>query len=261
MLLPKVLWNSPLRGITPTFSGTTLAGKPPANAVDWLDFSYFEADSGNLDYTMTTDTDIDAFSVYVATFTGTGAETITLQYESSPSAFTTLGTAVNPAGGKLTWQEFTPVTVSSGRKIRFVINVGTGTLLIRQLVVGEALEMETGQFASMVYPSLNAGVKTSNTQSVNGSILGRTIKRQEKKGKLSLENLTASWVRSNWEPFAAHACRYAFIYAPNTRDYTDEISFATMEGELKAPMNTAGRGSRMSVEMPLRMQFADEFKV
>ena len=175
MILPKFLYNNVLRGITPTWSGTTVTGKEPANAIDWRDFSYFSADSGNLDFTMTANTDIDTLSVYVATFTGTGAETIELQYESSPSVYTSLQT-VNPAGGKLTFDEFTGVTVSSSRNIRFVIATGTGTLLIRQLVVGEVLEAETGQFASMTYPNLVGGVKVSNVISTNGSIIGRSIK-------------------------------------------------------------------------------------
>ena len=75
MIYPKFLHSNSLRGITPTWSGTTVAAKGPENAVDWFDFSYFEADSGTLDYTVAADTDIDALSVYVATFTGTGAET------------------------------------------------------------------------------------------------------------------------------------------------------------------------------------------
>ena len=260
MILPKVLYSSPLRGITPTFSGTTDADNPPVNAVDWMDFSKFSADTGNLDFTMTTDTDIDTLSVYCATFTGTGANSIVLQYESSPSTYTTLAT-VSVAGGKLTWDEFTGVTVASGRNIRFVITVGTGTLLIRQLVVGEALEMEQGQFASMTYPTLHAGVVTSNVESVNGSIIGRSIKREERMGSLELENLSSAWIRSTWEPFSAHASRYAFIYNPNPRDYTYEVAFATMKGTLAAPKNTSGRGDRMSVSMKLRMLFADEYAV
>lgn len=256
MIKPKLLWNNVIRGITPTFSGTTVTGKEPANATDWRDFSYFSADTGNLDYTMTGNTDIDTLSVYVANFTGTGAETIELQYESSPSTYTSLQT-VNPAGGKLTFDEFTGVTVSSGRNIRFVITVGTGTLLIRQLVVGEVLEIQTGQFSSMTYPNLTGGVKVSNAMAVNGSIIGRSIKRMEKSGSLNIDLLTASWYRTNWEPFAQHAARYSFIYAPDQTNYPDEVAFSIVEGGIPSPKNM-GKGDRMSISYKIKSLVADE---
>ena len=120
--------------------------------------------------------------------------------------------------------------------------------------------MEQGQFVSMTYPTLHGGVRVSNVQSVNGSLLSKSIKREERKGQLELDNLNSSWVRSTWEPFSAHATRFAFVYNPNSRDYTNEVAMATMEGELKSPKNT-GRGDRMSISMNLRMQFADEFKI
>ena len=88
MIYPSFLFDSVLRGITPTFSGTTLSGKAPANATDWADFSYFEADTGNLDYVVGADTTIDTLSLYVGLFTGTGAQSIELQYESAPATFT-----------------------------------------------------------------------------------------------------------------------------------------------------------------------------
>lgn len=256
MILPKFLYNNVLRGITPTWSGTTVTGKEPANSIDWRDFSYFSADSGNLDFTMTTNTDIDTLSVYVATFTGTGAETIELQYEDSPASFTSLQT-VNPAGGKLTFDEFSGVTVTSGLKIRFVITTGTGTLLIRQLVVGEVLTAETGQFASMTYPNLTGGVKVSNVIATNGSIIGRSIKRLERTGMLDLDLLTATWYRANWETFAQHAARYPFIYQPDSTNYASEVAFSAVEGGIPSPKNM-GKGDRMAISWKLRNLVADE---
>lgn len=254
MIKPRFLYSNVLRGITPTWSGTTDSDSPPASSIDWRDFSYFSADSGNLDFTMTANTDIDTVSVYVANFTGTGAETIELQYESSPSTFTSLKT-VNPAGGKLTFDEFTGVTVSSGRKIRFVITVGTGTLLIRQLVVGEVVEAEQGQWASATNPEFYQGIKVTNTIAQNGSVLGRSIKRSERMGKLKLDHLSAAWVRSTWEPFSQHMARYPFVYSWNPRDYPAEIAWAVAES-IKAPNHT--QAGLLSVDVPLRMLVADE---
>lgn len=253
-ILPKFLYNNVLRGITPSFSGTTVSGSPPANAIDWRDFSYFQADSGNLDFTMTANTDIDTVSVYVANFTGTGAETIELQYESSPSTYTSLQT-INPAGGKLTFDEFTGVTVSSGRNIRFVITVGTGSLLIRQLVVGEAMEAEQGQWSTATNPEFYQGIQVTNNIAQNGSVLGRSIKRVEKQAKIMLENLSASWVRATWEPFSQHMARYPFVYSWNPRDYPGEIGWC-VANRITAPQHTVA--GLLSVNVPVRMLVADE---
>lgn len=254
MILPKFLYNNVLRGITPTWSGTTVSGKGPGNATDWRDFSFFQADSGNLDFTMTADTDIDTLSVYVANFTGTGAETIELQYESAPATYTSLQT-INPAGGKLTFDEFSSVTVLNGRKIRFVITVGTGSLLIRQLVVGEVLESERGQWASATVPTFYAGIQVTNSIAQNGSVLGRSIKRVEKQGKIMLDYLSAGWVRSSWEPFAQHCARYPFIYQWNNRDYPSETAFAAAT-KINPPEHS--QNGLLSANMPLRLLVADE---
>tara|TARA_R110000851_G_scaffold149524_2_gene290083 strand:+ start:2643 stop:3419 length:777 start_codon:yes stop_codon:yes gene_type:complete len=258
MIYPKILYSNSLRGITPSWSGTTLSGKPPANAIDWSDYSYFEADTGVLDFTVAVDTALDTFSAYVAKFTGSGAETIELQYESAASTFTSLVT-INPAGGKLTFNEFTAVTVLATRKIRIIITVGTGALLIRQLVAGSSMVAEQGQYQSATSPRLLGGVKVTNTISANGSILGRSIKRVERMGKLELEYLSPAWVRSTWEPFAAHAARYPFIYAWNTRDYPTEIAFSACEG-IETPKHM-GKGDKMSASMKLRNLIADEFAI
>lgn len=255
MLYPKFLWDSALRGETIAWSGASVAAKGPENAVDWRDFSYFEAGSGNLDFTMSVSTAIDAWSIFVANFTGTGSETIELQYESSPSVFTSLGT-VNPVGGKLTLNEFTEVTVAAGRRIRFVITVGTGTLLIRQLVVGKVMEAEQGQYVSMTYPDLLGGLKLSNVIAQNGSILGRSVKREERMGQIELDFLSPAWVRGTWEPFARHLARYPFIYQPDPRDNPDVVAFSAAEN-YGSPSNS-NYGDRLSVKFKVRNLVADE---
>jgi len=249
-LKPKVLYNNVLRGVTPTWSGTTVSGKPPASATDWRDFSFFEADAGDLDFTMGSDTDIDSFSIYTASHST--SNTIALKYESGVSSFTTLQT-YTATSGKLTFDEFSSVTVSSGRRIR--ISFTGGTVNVRQLVVGEALEMQRGQWDSAVPPTFTQGVKFTNTISENGSVLGRSIKRLERTGKIMLDHLTASWVRSDWEPFSEHCARYPFIYKWDPVTYSSEIGFA-FATKINAPKHAGN--SFLSVDMPLRVLVADE---
>lgn len=256
--LSKVLYSNVLRdATTTTYSGTTASGFDVANSYDYFDWTLFRASSGstNLDFTMGANTDIDSVSIYTKTVAGSNS--ITLQYESTVSAFTTLQT-YTAVSGKLTFDTFNSVTVASGRRIRFVFSVAS-TLDVRQLWVGEYMEFQRGQWAGIMPPTLTQGVKVTNNISVNGSFLGRSIKRLERKGKIELEHLTESWVRDTWEPFAIHATKKPFIYLwSDNSGYSSEVAYCFAEN-IMAPKN-ANNGF-MSVEMPIRMLVADENQV
>jgi len=247
---PKFLFSTLLRDITPTFSGTTLSGMPPANATDFSDYSFFRAGTGNLDFTMTADTDIDCVAIYVKTTAGSNS--IELQYESSPSTYTSLKTFSTPSG-TLDLEEFTGVTVSSGRNIRFVITAAT-TIDIRQIMVGEVLEAQRGAWATASPPVFNSGVKVTNTIAANGSVMGRSIKRLERQGKIQLDHLTDAWVRASWEPFSAHFARWPFFYQWSPTDHPDDVAFAYAE-KVNPPKHS--EHGYLSVDVPIRMLVAD----
>ena len=250
MIKPKFLYSTLLRNITPSFSGTTLSGMPPASSTDLLDWSFFRADSGNLDFEMTEDTDINSVAIYVAN--ASGSNSIEVQYESSPSTYTSLATFSSP-DGSLDIEEFSSVTVLSGRNIRFVITAAT-TIDIRQLLIGEVLEAEQGQWASVMPPPFNAGVKVTNNIGANGSVLGRSIKRLERMGKINLEYLSDSWIRANWEPFSEHFSRYPFIYQWDPSGHPNDVAFAYAE-KINPPKHT--EHGYLSVDIPIRMLVAD----
>ena len=252
--LSKVLYSNVLRDATTVaYSGSETSGFEKENATDYFDWTLFRTSSGttNLDFTVGSDTDLDSVSVYTKTVSGTNS--ITLQYESSPSVFTTLKT-YSAVSGILTFDTFSGITVSSGRKIRFSI-VSATSIDIRQLWAGEYMEFQRGQWATATPPTLTQGIKVSNNISVNGSFLGRSIKRVERSGKIMLEHLTQDWVRDTWEPFADHCTRSPFIYlwSDNTA-YSAEVGYCFAEN-IVAPKNAGN--SFMSVEMPLRMLVAD----
>lgn len=251
--LARVLYNNVLRdATTTTYSGSETTGFEKENAIDFFDWTLFRTSSGStdLDFTMGANTDLDSFSIY--TKTHTTSNTIALKYESGVSSFTTLQT-YTATSGKLTMDSFNSVTVSSGRRIR--ISFTGGSVDVRQLWAGEYMEMERGQWVGATSPVLNQGIKVTNSISVNGSFLGRSIKRNERSGKISLEHLTQAWVRSTWEPFTAHCAKRPFIFQWNPDTYPDEIGFCFAES-IQAPQNAGN--SYMSVEMPIRMLVADE---
>lgn len=254
MAIGRVLYDNVLRGITPSFSGTTLSGKPPASATDWADYTSFEADSGNLDFVVVADTDIDSVAIYVQTIAGSNS--IELQYESAPATFTSLKTFSSPSG-TLDYEEFTGVTVAAGRIIRFIITADT-VLNIRQLVVGERLEFSQGAWSSVTPSFFLQGVKKSTNIGQNGSVLGTSIKRLERMGKIELDHLTDSWVRTSWHPFAVHAARYPFIFVWDYAGHADDVAFAYGE-KITAP--THGTAGFLSASMPIRFLVADNLDI
>jgi hypothetical protein len=100
------------------------------------------------------------------------------------------------------------------------------------------------------------GVKVVNNIAQNGSVLGRSIKRVERMGKIELEFLSAAWVRSTWEPFAYHMARYPFIYLPDPTNHPTVVAFTVAES-IGTPQNTSF-GDRNKVSFKARHLVADE---
>jgi hypothetical protein len=121
------------------------------------------------------------------------------------------------------------------------------------------MEMQRGQWVTATPPTLTQGIKVTNNISVNGSFLGRSIKRLERKGKIDLEHLTEAFVRDTWEPFAKHAATKPFIFKwSDNSAYSSEIGYCFAEN-IVAPRNAGN--SFMSVEMPMRMLVSDSNQV
>lgn len=253
-----VLYNNLLRqsGATLSYSGTGVVGREEGNAIDWRDFSLFEVDASaitELEITLPDGGTFDSWSIYVANYTGTGNQSISLEYESSPSTFTPVDSQ-SLAGGKLTFESISQITVAAGRKVKFIFDVGTATMLIRQLVVGNSLEFERGQWDGVTPPNFTQGAVVDNIISVNGSVIARNLRHLERSASINLSHIDKDWMRTNFEPFQVHATRYAFIYKWSPVEYPNEIAFSVAK-DIVAPQHDRYRF--MSVSMPLRCLIAD----
>lgn len=230
------------------YSGTDVAGFPPENAIDWRDFSMFQADGGStttLDFRFDQDTPFSTLSTFCREYDSAGTASIELLYESSPFVYTSIVT-INPTDKFVTWVDFAEVTVQAGMNVRFEFTTSAGPLLVRQLVIGTKLVFDMGQWSDINPPLLNQSVITGNAMAVNGSFLGRNRRRVEKKGSIKLEFLTQDWVRDEWNPFSIAATEHAFMHRWNPTEYPDEVAMTV--GEIVAPRNT--RASLMEVSMP-----------
>ena len=195
-ILGRVLYDNlcAQSGNAITVSFTEVDGKPADNAFDYFGYTLFEVPAstvdGTVDVTCPDGGDLDSWSCYIDTYSGTGDQKIELLYESTPSTYTLLDT-LTTAGGKLTLDDFGSVSVTAGRKIRFRFNTGTTAMTVRQLFAGEKMDFEQGQFSGVTPPNLRYGVKLSNTISQNGKIIGRNIKRINRQMNIDLEHCTA----------------------------------------------------------------------
>lgn len=254
MVQAQVLYSNILRAAAITYSDTPIVGFEPANAYDWRDFSIFRtptaaATTRYLTLTVPSDTVLDTLCIW--TKGGSGAVVATLQYNSG-SGWVTMATA-SISGWTvdyMTWLDFTQFTAVAGSSLRVAL-LTTAQMDYRQITVGSKLQFPIGQWADVAPPTLYSGVVLSNVIAENGSILGRNVRRAEKKGEISLDLLMPDWVRTYWDPFARNCARYPFWYRWDPLGHPDEIAFAAAES-IQAPVNSAPQ-PRMSVSMPMRL--------
>lgn len=245
MVQAQVLWDNLLRlptGATVTYDGTTVVGFEYVNAYDWRDFSMFFPTAGShivLDCAASHDAD----SLCVWWVDDLGTDTVTLEWWDG-AAWNLIATASQGIGTGVHWIDF---AVQGALKWRLTMS---GIAKIRELCFGVRLQFPMGQWLGINPPKLLQGVVVQNVISMNGSIIGRNLRRIEKGGKIDLSLLLPDWIRTYWEVFAAHAATKAFFYRWNPVGYPDEVAFA-VAASIEAPVN-ASPPPRMSVSMPIK---------
>jgi hypothetical protein len=252
MNLPQVLWDNLFArsGYVTAYTGTETAGFERQNAWDWFDWSSFRPSLGtsSLEVTLPAGATVDAAVLFSGGIAGL-ATSVSVEYETAPAVWASLGTFGAPAAG-MVWLDIGSTAIGVGRKVRFLFTGVTGTIDVRQVTVGARLSFPTGQWSGMAPPTLTSGVVTETVISIAGSMLGRNVRRMEKTAEIALDYLEQSWVRATWEPFAQHATRFSFWYRWNPTEYPAEIALAGAM-EIKAPTN--GKQPFMSLSMPLKV--------
>ena len=241
MVNAQVLYDNVLRqtGAVVTYSGAVVAGFEPINSYDWRDFSLFQpAASATLITELLASYSPDTVCIWWAD-AGSNQVQVDAWNGSSWVAVATVLQATNA----MNWMDFTAV---AGTKFRFTFN---GTNLIRQITLGVRLQFSMGQWRGVAPPKLLHGVVMENVISVNGSILGRNLRRVTKEGEITLSHLEPAWVRASWDPFAIHASKRAFWWRWDPVNYPSEVGFTVAE-KIVAPKNSSPPG-RMETSMPI----------
>lgn len=238
--ISEILYKSLIHNASSvTYSGTETSGFEKENLYDYLDFSAFRPQvsaTTNLDFTLSEAIPIDRWGIFAKKITSNGSCTVRLYYESSPSTYTLLDT-VTDANGSLEVNSFTNTATTVGRNIRIQFEMGAGPYEFRQIMVGPVFQLERGQYAGVNPPTLKQGVVQTNSISVNGALIGSTVKREKVTTRIEQEFLTESWARGAWEPFAGHCTKgRGFFYQWNPAQYPSEVVYC-MAQKVDAPEN------------------------
>ncbi len=251
MVKPQMLWDSLFHRYSSTlaYSGTSVDGFEPINAVDWRDFSLFSSAAGSktLKIQVSAAEPIDTAVIWAPAGLASDA-TVVLASSPDNVTYTTLATIPTNTLGNISWVSFTGVTIPVSGWLRFTIASASATNW-RQMSVGLSIQAPTGQWANVAPTGLFSGVIMENLISVNGSIIGRNQRRIQKTGQLALNYLPQAWVRTTWENFARHAAKKAFWYRWDATNYPADVAFA-VASSIQAPMNDRPPPF-MKVEMPL----------
>lgn len=253
IIYPQVMYDNFLRRVTPTLSfGTEYAGFESPNAYDWRDFSLWRCRSIlTLKVDLGSAMAVDTLVMWPSTTLPTN--NILLQYSDDNSAFTTAVTMVpgDFAANVIKWYDVAHSTPHRYWQIATVGLVGANDSYWRQVAFGQKLTMLRGQWQGVAPTKFIGGNVFSNMIAENGSILGRNVRRTEKKGELSLSHLTDTWIRASWEPFAQHATRYPFFYRWNPTGKPDDVAFAAAT-EIE-PATNDSPPPFLRVSMPMRL--------
>lgn len=275
----RVLWNNIWRKATGiVYSGANVPGYEYINAIDWLDWSLF-ATQLSATTTLTAyfpfNTSFDSWGFYNVPFNTTelpdeaviglsligagiigqpsGTCQVLLQKETGvgTGVYSTIDSTIVQSTQAIFYREFTPLVLNGERLRMTFINAGGSQLYIRDFAVGSALRFPLGQHADIAPPSLGSGFVITNTQSVNGSILGRQTRRSEKTATIMLEPVSDAWVRASWEPFTRHAAREAFYWSWDYELHPQDVAFCAAT-DIVAPENTSPV-PYMKVTLPMKV--------
>lgn len=116
---------------------------------------------------------------------------------------------------------------------RLLITPGSEPPSIAVLYIGETLVLQRRIYVG--HTPLPFGRKTavSNGRSESGEFLGRVVRRQFLETSVDLQNITPSWYRQYFEPFAKAATTRPFFWSWRPASYPDECGYAWLADDTK----------------------------
>lgn len=240
---PRIGYENRLRDDNVTVTTTTAqTDAEGASVLNGLTYDFWQPTTVPATITFSFGEAIDADYCGVAghTLTETGNQ-IELEYldNSSPQAWVSLGSVIpgNETGNKTIMFLFDEVS-SDG--FRLTVSGGTGTVfpVLAAVSVGLVLKTERGIYGGHT-PITLSKVSTMRPQiSEGGQFLGRSIIREGAATTIALKNLTAAWVRSDFQTFIESARTFPFFFAWRpTVTFEDEVAYCWTNKDIRVTNN------------------------
>ncbi len=235
MSKPRIGYENLLLDTGATITATTgTAGYEHANAYDWLPATSYLSGSSGASYIKASfgsgiTKAASYFAIYNHTLT-TNSGTITLQYSSDDSSWTSVFPAFTPTNNAVIYKVFPIVSARYWR----VLITSTPASYIGEVSFGQDFELERGARPGFMPPTLARDTQVSNSVSQNGYFLGRSVIRSGITGAINLDQITEAWAREVWLPFIIHAETKPFFLQWNNVEYPYESAFVWTEGKIES---------------------------
>ncbi len=162
---------------------------------------------------------------------GTNGNTLQVQYHNGSTWVDIINEAI--ADDEPIFCIFEPLT-----RQRFRINISNGTAPSVAVVrFGSALQMQRAIYGGVTPIKMNRNTTVRSTKSELGQWLGRTKIRNNLSGSFAWSHLTASWVRTNIEPFIQAVEQEPFFIAWRPATFTD-VSYCWTNQNPKGPSHS-----------------------
>lgn len=250
LTFPRIGYENRLRDsdvtITTSTAETDAEGESVANGLTY-DFWQPTAVPGIIAFTFPEAVTADYCGIAAHTLTETGNQ-VELQYWDglSPGSFVSLGSVLpgNENGNKTIMFLFDSVASTIWR---LIVSGGTGTTMpvLGAVSLGLVLKVERKIYGGHTPITLSKNSTIRPQKSEGGQWLGRSIIRQGASTTIALNNLTAAFVRSDFEPFMESARSFPFFFAwrPNAT-YADEVAYCWTSADIRA--TNTGQANLMS---------------
>tara|TARA_R110002020_G_scaffold451901_1_gene666113 strand:- start:5813 stop:6574 length:762 start_codon:yes stop_codon:yes gene_type:complete len=223
--LPRVLYDNEFINATSVVASTETPGFEGANVYDWkTNTSWIPTATGStLTATFSSPVTADSLAIYKHTL-GTTSCTIDLEYFSG-SWLTAV--SISPSDDTAVMETF---TAQSSTQWRILLTYAGDDPRIAIAAFGQFMEFERGLALGYASPYLSSVPDILNAVTKGGNLIGRTQLSPKNQTTMSVNNMTDSFVRDTWLPFATHIQQYPFFMLWLKRDYPDEAAYCWTEG-------------------------------
>lgn len=154
---------------------------------------------------------------------GSARIAVKLQGEFTEGVWTDLASEFMPADDRPLVVRFTPASMIS---VRLVLAAGLSSAQASVLYVGKLLVLPRKVYVGFSPPTFAFTPNVKTNISENGQFLGRTVVGESAGTTLPLQNLSPSWYRAYFHPFARAAAEVPFFFAWRPTTYPLEVAYA-----------------------------------